>query len=223
MNKKRIHDSYPLQKCIHGQSIESLSDLELLSIIIGTGIKTMTVFDISSRLLQNYGDFKNILSAGIRELSQFTGIGLKKAIRLQAAIELGKRALKSNSNNLQVGSPHDVWKLLMPDILSFDKEEFFALALNNNNCIIKKDRIFIGTVNESIVHPREVFRNAIRESASAIIIAHNHPSGNITPSEDDIITTKRLYKVGEIIGIKLLDHVILTQSSFLSLKECGYI
>jgi len=116
-----------------------------------------------------------------------------------------------------------VWKLLLPQMACLDREEFRVLVLNNKNRLLKNAMISAGTISEAIVHPREVFRDAIRESGAAVIVAHNHPTGELTPSREDIQTTQRLAEAGRIVGIPVLDHVIITNVSYFSFKEGGYI
>jgi DNA repair protein RadC len=123
----------------------------------------------------------------------------------------------------QLSTPLAVWELLLPETAGLQKEEFRVLVINNKNMLIKKSVVSIGTITEAIVHPREVFRDAIREGGSGIIVTHNHPSGNPSPSKQDIETTMRLIEAGKIVGIPLVDHIILTDSTFYSMKENGYI
>jgi len=221
----RIHSDYklPIQKCIDGTSLHELSDIELLAVIMGTGTKETDVLELSSRLLKNMGGLTAISRAGLREITSEKGIGLKKAVKIQAAFEMGRRAITDTTNITHINSPVAAWNLLLPEIAGLQKEEFRVLVLNNKNMLLKKIIVSIGTITESIVHPREVFRDAIREAGSGIIVAHNHPSGNTTPSKQDIDTTLRLIEVGKILGIPLLDHIIMTNLSYYSMKENGYI
>ncbi|HRZ26506.1 MAG TPA: DNA repair protein RadC [Spirochaetota bacterium] len=215
--------SMPLQKCINGEEIRNLADRELLAVILGTGTRNCGVMDLSSRLLAEMGGISGIAASGIREIAELPGMGMAKSVRIHSAIEMGRRAMACASPVCAVNTPEAVWQILIPDMIGIEKEKFMALVLNNKNRLIKKSLISLGTVSEAIVHPREVFREAIREGGSSIIIAHNHPSGVLTPSREDIRTTSRLAESGAILGIPLLDHVIVTSSSFLSMKEEGYI
>ncbi len=220
-----IHKDYrlPVQKCIEGESVKNLSDTELLAIIIGTGTKEKDVIDLSSGIIKINGGLAAISRCGLRELSAEKGIGLKKAVKIQAAFELGRRAITGTHYINQLNTPLAVWELLLPETAGLQKEEFRVLVINNKNRLIKKSIVSIGTITEAIVHPREVFRDAIREGGSGIIVTHNHPSGNLSPSRQDIETTKRLIEAGKIVGIPLVDHIILTDSSYYSMKENGYI
>lgn len=217
------NDHFPIQKCIQGDDVRTLSDHELLAVILGTGSKSRNVFELSAAVLMECGGFSGLVKSGLREIAKYRGIGLKKAIRIHAAIEIGKRAISDPVHRISIDQPQSVWKLLLPAIACQQNEVFWVLVLNNKNCILKKAAISMGTVTEALVHPREVFYHAIREGGSSIIVAHNHPSGITEPSKEDISTTQRIVKAGKLLGIPLLDHVILSNTSFYSLKEGGYI
>ncbi len=220
-----IHKEYrlPVQRCIDGESVRELSDIELLAVIIGTGTKQADVLEISATMIKKAGGLAAVARNGIREIATEKGIGLKKAVKIQAAFEIGRRVITDRSDLKQIGTPLAVWELLLPEIAGVQKEEFRVLVINNKNMLIKKSVISIGTITEAIVHPREVFRDAIREGGSGIIVTHNHPSGILTPSRQDIETTKRLIEAGTIVGIPVVDHIILTNTSYYSMKENGYI
>jgi DNA repair protein RadC len=213
----------PVEKCISGDTVQSLSDHELLAVIIGTGTRGMDVLGLSSELLRHFGGLSGIYGAGLRELAGRRGIGLKKAVKIQAAYEIGKRLLSQQHNGARVDTPEKVWRLLRPELACQKREEFHAIILNNKNHMLKKCVISIGTVSEAIIHPREIYRDAIREAGTAVIVAHNHPSGVLVPSKEDIAATRRIKEAGAIIGIELLDHVIIGASSYLSMKEAGYL
>ncbi len=220
---KTVNSYLPLQRCIKGEDIRNISDPDLLAIIIGTGTKDRDVIQLSSGILKSSGGLQGLRDSGLRELSGHAGIGLKKAVRISAALELGRRAFTAAEDLQRVNSPEAVWRLLLPEMTGFGREKFIVLVVNNKNMVLKKSLISIGTVSESIVHPREVFRDAIREGGSAIIISHNHPSGILTPSREDIAATERLVEAGRIIGIPLLDHIIVSDRSYYSMKESGEI
>jgi DNA repair protein RadC len=213
----------PIQKCIQGEDVRSLSDQELLSIILGTGSPAMNVHELSASILRESGGFYGLMKSGIREIARHRGIGLKKAIRILAACEIGKRSISGPVHRTSIDKPQLVWKLLLPAIAGRQHEVFWVLVLNNKNRVLKKCAVSMGTVTEALVHPREVFCQAIREGGSSIIIAHNHPSGSTEPSREDIATTRRLSEAGKLLGIPLLDHIILTDTSYFSLKEAGYL
>jgi len=220
-----IHKEYrlPVQRCIEGDSVHDLSDIELLAVILGTGTKESDVLELSASLIKRSGGLTGVSRNGIREIASEKGIGLKKAVKIHAAFEIGRRVITERPDLKQINTPLAVWELLLPETAGLQKEEFRVLVINNKNMLIKKSVISIGTITEAIVHPREVFRDAIREGGSGIIVTHNHPSGVLSPSRQDIETTKRLIEAGKIVGIPVVDHIILTDTSFYSMKENGYI
>jgi DNA repair protein RadC len=221
MEGKPMQTKYdlPVQRCINGDSVDDLSDAELIAILLGTGVKGKDVMECAFGLIQQFGSVSGIYHAGIREIASINGVGVVKAVRLKAAMELGKRLIAPRNYEESIDSPRMVWECLVGDIACSRQEEFWVMILDNKNRLIKKARISIGTISEALVHPREVFRDAIREAASSIIIAHNHPSGVLKPSVNDIEITKRVAQAGSIVGIQLLDHVIVTDNDYLSLRE----
>jgi DNA repair protein RadC len=219
-----LHDHLPVQKCMSGKHVKELSDIELLAVILGTGLRDSSVIEIAARLYNDFRGLSGIYSAGIRELSSVSGIGTIKAIRILSSLEAGRRILSSSNSELQnCDSPLNVWKCLLPEIACLKQEEFRVIVLDNKNRVIRITRISIGTVSETIVHPREIFRDAVKESGVSIILAHNHPSGVLTPSREDIEVTRRIIDAGKIMGIHLLDHLIVSDRGYLSMKEEGYI
>jgi len=223
-NSMRVMEGQlPVQKCVAGGSVRELSDHELLAVVLGTGDRNRDVIDLSAELIRNFGGIPGLYGAGMREISSHPGMGPVKSVRLQASFELGRRILASRQPLTKVDSPALVWKHLLADFVGLRREEFRVLVLDNKNHVIKKSVVSVGTISEAIVHPREVYREAIREAGSSIIIAHNHPSGVLTPSNEDIQTTRRIRDSGEILGIELLDHLIITEVSYLSMREAGYM
>jgi DNA repair protein RadC len=219
-----LNDHLPIQKCISGRHVKELSDIELLAVILGTGLRDSSVIEIAARLYNDFRGLSGIYSAGIRELSSVSGIGTVKAIRILSSLEAGRRILASSDLEMQnCDSPLNVWKCLLPEIACLKQEEFRVIVLDNKNRIIRITRISIGTVSETIVHPREIFRDAVKESGVSIILAHNHPSGVLTPSREDIEVTRRIIDAGKIMGIHLLDHLIVSDRGYLSMKEEGYM
>jgi len=205
------------------QGAKSLSNQELLAILLRTGTKEESVLVLANRVLSTFERLHQLKHATIEEMVAIKGIGEVKAIQILAAIELGRRlSQKQNDDKYTVRSPQDAAAYLMPDMTSLSQEHFVVLFLDVKNQIIHKKTIFIGGLNASIVHPREIFREAVKRSAASIICAHNHPSGVPTPSPEDIEVTKRIQEAGFIIGIELLDHIIIGDHQFTSLKEKGY-
>lgn len=206
------------------EGASALSNQELIAIILGTGTKQESVIQLSQRLLHHFQGLRLLKDATIDELKMIKGIGSTKAIQLRAAIELGSRIHKlKNEDRIIIRSPEDVSNYVMEDMRFLTQEHFVCLYLNTKNHVMQKKTIFIGSLNASIVHPREVYKEAFRHSAASIICAHNHPSGDPSPSREDIEVTKRLVECGKVIGIELLDHIIIGDGTFTSLKEKGYI
>lgn len=202
---------------------EALSVQELLALILGRGTKGESVIMTAQKLLSKFGNLKNIASASIEELTQVKGIGLAKATQLKAALELSKRLEEhsADANRLPIRSPADVVKAVRNKLKGKKREHFIALSLDTRNHLIGIHTISIGSLDSSIVHPREVFKEAIASSAASVIFVHNHPSGDPTPSEDDVKLTKRLADVGEIMGIEVLDHIIICDTCYSSMKSKG--
>ena len=203
--------------------IEALSAQEILALILGRGIKEESVMVTAQRLLSEFGGLGGIANASVEELSRIKGIGLAKAAQLKAAFELGKR-LESYADSTKgpvVKTPEDVVKWVGNSLKGKKKEHFLILLLNTRNQMVGKAKISVGSLDTSIVHPREVFKEAISASAASIILVHNHPSGNPQPSEDDIKLTRRLVEAGEIVGIDVLDHIVVCDREYLSMKKKG--
>ena len=206
------------------QGAESLSNQELIAILLGSGTKQESVLHLANRVLTFFEQIHELKNATIEEIMSVKGIGKVKAVQLLAAVELGRRlSQQQTEERYTIRSPQDAASYLMPDMTSLKQEHFVVLFLNVKNQVLHKQTIFIGSLNASIVHPREIFREAVKRSAASIICAHNHPSGNPSPSSEDIEVTKRLIESGLIMGIELLDHVIIGDHQFISLKEKGYM
>jgi DNA repair protein RadC len=203
---------------------EALSAQELLALVIGRGIPKKSVMNIAQELLTKFGNIKAISQATIEELSQIKGIGLAKAAQIKACFELGRREdLEPEMISFDIKNPEAVVKAIRTSIKEKAKEHFKLILLNPRNKIIGISTISIGTLNASLVHPREVFKDAIVHSAASVVLAHNHPSGDPEPSEDDIKITKKLVESGKILGIEVLDHIIIGKGGFLSFKERGLV
>ncbi|MED4851161.1 MAG: DNA repair protein RadC [Caldibacillus thermoamylovorans] len=206
----------------HGPS--SLSNQELLAIILRTGTKNESVLQLAQRLIKEFQGLRMLMNASLEELTKIKGVGEAKAIQLLAAIELGKRiANMKNEERYVIRSPEDGANYVMEEMRFLTQEHFVCLFLNTKNEVIHKQTIFIGSLNASIVHPRELFKEAFRRSAASMICLHNHPSGNPEPSREDIEVTKRLVECGRILGVDVLDHIIIGDKRYVSLKEKGYL
>ncbi|MFF2447717.1 DNA repair protein RadC [Neobacillus sp. NPDC058068] len=203
---------------------QSLSNHELIAILLRTGTKDESVLQLSNRLLTHFEGLRMLKAATLEEMTEIKGIGSAKAIQILAAVEIGRRISNlSYHDRYVIRSPEDGAKYLMNDMRFLSQEHFVCLYLNTKNQVIHKQTVFIGSLNASIVHPREVFREALKRSAASVIAVHNHPSGDPAPSREDIEVTKRLVECGKIIGIDLLDHLIIGENKFVSLKEKGYL
>ncbi|WP_286676558.1 RadC family protein [Peribacillus asahii] len=203
---------------------ESLSNQELFALLLRTGTKEESVLQMANRLMDAFEELRLLREASIEELTAIKGIGEAKAIQLLAAVELGRRIHRvNNQERYVIRSPEDGAKYCMEEMRFLTQEHFVCLYLNTKNQVLHKRTVFIGSLNASIVHPREVFKEAFRRSAASIICLHNHPSGSPDPSKEDIEVTKRLVECGKIIGIDLLDHIIIGEHKYVSLKEKGYL
>lgn len=199
---------------------QKLSNTELLAILLRTGRENLNVVELSANILKKFGS-KGLAMASVQELKNVHGLGLAKACEIAACFELGRRLLDEDSGGLYL-TPEDVWKGLR-DIAGNKKEHFVVFYLDSRNQEIARETVGIGTLNESLVHPREVFEPAVRHSAAGVIIAHNHPSGDPDPSQEDREVTVRLAQAGKLLGIELIDHVVIAKSGFKSFREAGYL
>jgi len=199
---------------------EALSAQEILALILGRGVKGESVMVTAQRLLSRFGNLKGVANASIEELTEIRGIGPAKAAQIKAAVELSKR-LEGPVDEREkpvIKSPEDVVSIVKSQLKGKKKEHFLVLCLDTRNNVINCRAISMGSLDTSIVHPREVFKEAISSSAASVILVHNHPSGDPEPSKEDIELTKRLAKAGEIMGIEVLDHIIVCDKSYSSLK-----
>ncbi|HLS53282.1 MAG TPA: DNA repair protein RadC [Tissierellaceae bacterium] len=204
---------------------ESLSNAELLAIIIRTGHRQDTALDVAQRILSMDNRGLTYLSeVSIEQLMEVKGIGKCKAAQILAAIEIGKRLSRWGAHEkTRVNSPVVLANLVMDEMRYLNKEHFRIAILDTKNQILSIENISIGTLNASIVHPRDVFYAAIRRNANSIILIHNHPSGDPEPSKEDISITNRLIQVGDLLGIKVLDHIIIGDNRYISFKEKNLI
>lgn len=200
------------------KGVQALSDLELLAVLLGSGIQGKDVFEVARDILKlAQGDFDTI---NLEKLRDIEGVGLAKACQIMAAIEFSKRFLVKEG--IKVKNIDDVVKLV-EELRTKKQEYFLSLTLDGASYLIQKRTVFIGTLNHSIVHPREVFADAISDRAAGIIFVHNHPSGNIDPSKEDIAITNRLLEVGKMVGIEVIDHVIVGKDGCFSFQAEGML
>ncbi|HEY92686.1 MAG TPA: JAB domain-containing protein [Dehalococcoidia bacterium] len=200
-----------------------LSAQEILALILGRGVAGESVMVTAQRLLSQFGSLKGIASASVEELVRIKGVGVAKASQIKAACELANRleGYSEAGEKPVVKTPDDVASLVKGRLRGKKKEHFLTLLLDTRNQLIKVAEVSVGSLDTSIVHPREVFKEAISASAASVIFVHNHPSGDPKASEDDIKLTKRLAEAGGIVGIDVLDHIIVCDKNYLSLKREG--
>jgi len=196
---------------------QALSAQELLQLILGRGIAGESVAVTAQKLLTQFGSLQKLSEASIEELSSVKGIGLAKAAQIKAAFEIGHRLSTQTASykSKELTNPEKVFKFMRSKIKDYKKERLYAIALNTRGWTINE--ISVGALDSSMAHPREAFSEAIKSNASSVIFVHNHPSGNTEPSEEDVKLTKRLMKAGELLGIKVLDHIIITTKDFRSI------
>jgi len=200
------------------QGAVTLSDAELLGVILKTGNKEENVIDMSNRLISKYGVSK-LSSCSLRELQEIKGIGKAKASQILALFEFNKRHNLAKQNGKPIKSAKDVFEYCHPKVNGADKEHFMILHLDTRKRVIKDEIVSVGTLNSSLIHPREVFKSAIKESANSIILVHNHPSGEPDPSNEDEDITEKIFDAGELLNIQVLDHVIIGDNKYYSFKE----
>lgn len=212
-------DEQPREKMmLHGA--KALSDSELLAIFIGSGPKGTSAIELAKQLLDKYENITEIAKCDLSQLKQVKGIGDAKAVTIAAAFELTKRIKISPFHKRKVfRSPEEIAEYYIPRFVGVQKEFFYVLLLNTANQIFREIVVSEGLLNSSLVHPREVFQKAISESANSIILMHNHPSGNPTPSGSDIKITQQLAKAGQIIDIRVLDHIIIAGEQYYSFVQ----
>ena len=198
---------------------QALSVQELLQIILGRGIAGESVVITAQKLLSQFGSLQKLAEASIEELSLIKGIGLAKATQIKAVFEIGRRISNQSLSykSKELTDPKKVYQLIKSKLKDYHKEHFYIIVLNSRNWSVAE--VSVGSLNASIVHPREVFAEAIKNNAASVIFVHNHPSGDTEPSEDDLEITKRLIEAGKILGIEVIDHIIVTKNDFLSFKE----
>lgn len=210
----------PIERLVNN-GVNTLSDTELLTILLKTGTKAKSAKNLAEEILKQTGNIYKLKNINIEELYKIKGIGITKAANILAAIELGNRVNSNNYtiNGIKINSSSLVFEYYKNKIGDKLQEYFYCLYLNTAKKVIKDKLLFIGTVNNSIVHPREIFKEAYITSASSIICVHNHPAGTVLPSREDQLLTKKLVDIGNLLGIPIIDHVIITQNNYYSFFE----
>lgn len=201
--------------------VENLSNVELLSLLLKTGTKEKSVQEVAMDILKNYQTVASLQNTTLTKLCTVKGVGAAKAMELLGAIELGKRIFLEQEEKLEFKftKPEQIYKSFKHLFYHKKQEYFYCLYLNNKQQLIERKLLFMGTINQSLVHPREIFKEAYLSSASSIVCIHNHPSGDITPSREDIHLTKSLMEIGRIQGIPVVDHLIFTDDGYYSFYE----
>ena len=213
----------PREKLIR-YGAESLSNGELIAVILRTGSSNENILNLSNRILKETGGLNGLLASNTEEFLSLKGIGTAKAAQLMALAEISKRFRSFQSGDqYKITQPRDAAELLMENMRYLKQEHLKVILLNTKNIVISVKDVSIGSLNSSIVHPREVFCEAIKRSSASIIISHNHPSGDATPSSEDISLTQRIRECGKLLGVELLDHIIIGNGYYVSLKEKGII
>lgn len=203
---------------------DALSDQELLAIILRTGHHKVNVMELAGRILSHFTSLYELKQATLEELQVIKGIGLTKAIEIKAVLELGRRTQQAMMPKIgRVNSSYELAQHLIQELRDYQQEHLIGIYLNTKNEIIQRKTLFVGSLNQSVAHPREIFRGAVRCSAARLICVHNHPSGNPRPSGNDLALTKRIQKCGEMMGIDLLDHIITGHTDYVSFREEGLL
>ncbi|MEZ4772987.1 MAG: DNA repair protein RadC [Bacteroidia bacterium] len=212
----------PREKLLQ-RGIEALTDTELLAILLASGTRDRSALDMAREMLESLGGLPQLAQASVAELTGFKGIGKTKAITIITAFELGRRKLMKISEAPRLTHSESVAHYLAPRLADLKQEVFYVLFLNRNNEIIAEKQIFRGGVSATIIDPRIIFREAIHHLASAIILSHNHPSGNLTPSQADIEITRKLVSGGKVFDIQVLDHIIVSSRGYYSFADQGLL
>lgn len=203
---------------------EALSNAELLAILLRTGIAEESAVQLAVRLLSRSGGLRSLPDLSLEEMEEIRGVGPAKAIQIKAALELGRRlATLPPDETESITSPQQAAALFMEELRYKKKEHFMILLLDTKNHVISKEEISIGSLNASIVHPREIFNIPLRKSAASVILVHNHPSGDPFPSQEDLEVTRRMVDAGNILGIAVRDHLVVGDGCYFSFKEKGLL
>lgn len=202
---------------------KNLDDAELLAIILGQGTRELSALELAQQLIYKYKSLRHLKDASLEELLEEKGIGPAKAVSVKASIEMGRRMAQDSQVKTQIKSPDDVKNIVMEEMRYFDREHFRVIYLDRKGGMLEMQDISVGGLHSSIVHPREVFKVAVKKSAASLILVHNHPSGDPTPSQEDVEITRRLIEAGNIMGISVLDHIVIGDNTYCSLKSKGLI
>jgi DNA repair protein RadC len=222
MNVRELPLAERPRERLRSHGAEALSTIELLAILLSTGTKKLPVMDLAARILTHFGSLKRLISCSIEELMEIDGIGPAKAVQLKAALSLAHKAIQESHPASESIDSKEAYELVRYEFSSLKQEALFVVLKDVKGKLISVEKVSIGTLSEVLVHPREVFFPAVRHKASSLIIAHNHPSGDPTPSNADLEMTRHLIKSSRVMGIDLDDHLIVGANSYISLKNSGY-
>ncbi len=222
MTLKRLPEEARPRERLQQAGARALSSVELLAIVLGNGTRGVNVLEMAQEILSSFGGLECLTETALEELQQVKGLGIAKAVKLKAALELGMRAANPYSRRREkVSTPAQVYSLVKEQLQQEKRELFITILLDVKGYVIAQSVVSIGTLSQTLVHPREVFYAAIKQKAAAIILAHNHPSGDATPSNEDISVTEALIEAGKLLEIPVHDHVIIGESGYVSLREMG--
>ena len=199
--------------------INGLNNEELLSIVLKTGYKGYSVKDLSNNILTELKDITDLRDISINKLTSIKGIGKVKAITLLSSIELGRRVYSNNNKIIKLNNSKEIYNHIKDKLIYKKQEYFYVIYLDNKNMIIEDKLLFIGTLNKSNIHPREIFKYAYLNDSSRIVLIHNHPSNNVLPSKDDILLTKNIIEIGKIQGVHVIDHIIIGNNNYYSFYD----
>ena len=198
----------------------ALSDAELVAILLRVGVQGLNVVQLAQKMLLDHGGWVGLQRLTFHELCNIHGMGEAKAAQVKAALEIGRRLLLAQpEQRVQITTPADVANLLMLEMSHLEQEHLRVVAVNTKNYVLKHFTVYIGSINSSAIRVGEVFKEALKQNAAAIIIAHNHPSGDPTPSSEDVAVTRQIVEAGDLLGIELLDHLVIGQGRWVSLRE----
>lgn len=205
---------------------DGLSAQELIAVVLGRGISGRSVLTIAQDLIKQFQSLEGVVNASLEDLQRIAGLGPAKALQLKACLEIARRVINEETSSVKkrndskaILEPEDIARVIKPFIRDWQKEHFYVVSFDNRNRVLGVDLIGVGTLSANLVHPREVFKTAISRHAASIAVSHNHPSGDPEPSEADLVVTKRLNQAGEIMGITLLDHIIISKTHLYSFSE----
>ena len=229
LNGNNGYEGYSIKDMPSGQrpmerlvscGVGALSNAELLAVVIRCGTKGQNVIELATMILNSNRSLRNLACMTHDDLSKVRGMGNVRAAQVIAAIELGRRIMSEDrEERTKVSCPEDAVRILMPQMRYLLQEEFWVILLDTRSQVIKIEMISVGILNSSIIHPREVFKEAIKSSAASVILAHNHPSGDPTPSAEDLDVTQRIVEAGRLIGIEVIDHIVIGDNVYTSIKR----